>query len=170
MKTIFCFDSSALIRLHNFYGPELIPEIWDELENLFITNQIISHRLVFDELTTNAKNPDNLSKWITSKRQYFKSMTGTQAQYVSEIISEFPGLIDPNSEKDQADPWLIALVLEERKQLGLFASSQEFIVISEESEKSPQKIPSVCKRHNIRHFNLKEFFGFNGWILKLEKP
>jgi len=170
-ETIFCFDSSALIILHKFYGTDVLYEIWEELETLFSNGRIVSHIVVLDELTTNAKKPDDLSRWISQKRQYFKGMTGVQAQYVSSIIEEFPRLIDPNHEKDQADPWLIAQILEERSQpqLGLFGANREFIVVSEESEKNPQKIPAVCKRYDIQHFNLKEFFKFNGWTLRLEK-
>jgi len=170
-EPVFCFDSSALITLHKFYGTDILHEIWEELEILFSKGRIISHILVFDELTTNAKRPDNLSRWISQKRQYFKGITGMQAQYVATIIEQFPRLIDPNHEKDEADPWLIAQILETRSQaqLGLFASNQEFIVVSEESEKRPQKIPAVCEHYGIRHFNLKEFFKYNGWMLRLEK-
>lgn len=170
-ETIFCFDSSALITLHNYYWTDILDDILEELETLFSNGRIVSHKLVFDELTTNARNPDDLSRWISQKRQYFKNMTGEQAKYVASIIKEFPKLIDPNQEKDQADPWLIAQILEDRShpQLGFFGSNRELIVVSQESEKSPQKIPAVCKRYDIQHFNLKEFFKFNGWTLRLNK-
>ena len=170
-ETIFCFDSSALITLHNYYGPDILHEIWEELETLFSNGRIVSHKLVFDELTTKARKPDDLSRWISQKRQYFKNMTGVQAQYVASIIEEFPKLIDPNQEKDQADPWLIAQILKDQSQpqLGFFTSNREFIVVSQESERNPQKIPAVCKRYDIQHFNLKEFFKFNGWTLRLKK-
>ena len=96
---------------------------------------------------------------------------GAVGVFVASIIEEFPRLIDPNHEKDQADPWLIAQILEDRSQpqLGFFESNREFIVVSEESEKSPQKIPAVCNRYDIKHLNLKEFFKFNGWMLQLKK-
>lgn len=170
-EPIFCFDSSALITLHRFYGEDVLHEIWEELETLFSNGRIVSHRLVFDELTTNAKKPDVLSRWISQKRRYFKGMTGVQAQYVASIIKEFPRLIDPSYEKDQADPWLIAQILEERSQsqLAFFGPNREYIIVSEESEKSPQRIPAVCKSFDIQHFNLKQFFKFNGWTLRLDK-
>jgi len=166
---VFCIDSSAFIRLHSFYGPELIPEIWEEFENLFNGDKILSHIIVFEELTTSAKKQDNLSKWITSKRQYFRNMTVTQAQYVSDIIRKFPNLIDQNNEKDQADPWLISLVLEEKSQANLFTLEREYFVVSEESMKSPHRIPAVCQHYGIAHLNLIDFFRFNGWKLKMEK-
>ena len=170
-ETIFCFDSSALITLHNYYWTDILDDILEELETLFSNGRIVSHILVFNELTTKAKKPDDLSRWISQKRQYFKNMTGVQAQYVASIIEEFPGLIDQNREKNQADPWLIAQILEERSrpQLNFLGSNREFIVVSQESKRSPHKIPAVCKRYDIQYLNLKEFFKFNGWTLRLKK-
>ena len=104
IDTVFFFDSSALIDLYRYYGPLIIPEIWVEIDKLFADGKIISHRIVFDELTTRAKRPDNLSKWISSKRNNFEGMTGNQAVHVASIINKFPGLIEWGREKDQADP------------------------------------------------------------------
>jgi hypothetical protein len=99
----------------------------------------------------------------------FKPMTAVQAKYVSSIVNEFPKLIDPYSEKDQADPWLIALVLEERANPTFFNSNTNITIVSQENTLSSCKIPAVCKRHDIQHFNLFDFFNDNGWKLKLEK-
>lgn len=167
--TTFCFDSSAFIDLYRHYGQPLIPEIWVELDKFFADGKIISHKIVFDELTTSSKRPDGLSQWISSKRSSFKDMTGNQALHVASIVKEFPGLIQPEREKDQADPWLIALAIEERAQLKLFTQERDIIIVSQESPIRPQKIPAVCKHYCIQHFNLFEFFNFNGWKLRLEK-
>ena len=167
-EEIFCFDASAFIRLKNFYGQDLIPEIWQELESLFINNKIISHEIVFNELTTSAKK-DALSKWVSAKKIYFKKMSSTQVLHVANIVKIFPGLIDANNEKDQADPWLIALVLEEKPKIDLLTEEKEYIVVSEESIRSPHKIPAVCKYFGIKHFNLKEFFNYNNWQLSMRK-
>jgi hypothetical protein len=169
VDTIFCFDSSALIVLHRYYGQDLISDIWEELEQLFNNNKIISHKIVFDELTTQARNQDSLSKWMSSKRVHFKDKTGTQAKFVESIINKFPKLIDPDREKDEADPWLIALVLEERSQGNLFSPNREYILVSQENVRSPHKIPAVCKHYGIKHQSLKDFFKYLGWQFKLEK-
>ncbi|MFC1970474.1 DUF4411 family protein [Chloroflexota bacterium] len=124
---------------------------------------------VFDELTTNAKRPSSLSKWITSKRGNFRDITGIQAQSVASIINQFPGLIDWKHEKDQADPWLIALVLEQSSQSNLFMPNQEIVIVSQEDKTSTQKIPAVCKHYDIRHFDLFEFFDYNGWKITFNK-
>lgn len=165
---IFCFDSSALIDLHKYYGKQRIPEMWDELEDLFARGKIISHKIVFDELTTQAKKPSELSSWVSSKSSSFRDMTGTQAKYVESIVNQFPRLIDPLCEKDQADPWLVALILEERYRPSLF-QKQEIVMVSQESITSDHKIPAACDFYHIRHFSLFDFFDYNGWKLKFEK-
>jgi len=149
-------------------GEDLIPEIWQELENLFKNEKIISHTVVFEELTTSVKK-DALSKWISSKKRYFKKMSGNQVVLVSNIIKIFPGLIDASNEKDQADPWLVALVLEEKSKLTLFIPEKEYFIVSEEKIGSPHKIPAVCEHFGIKHLSLKDFFKYNGWQLRMQK-
>ena len=168
-ETIFCIDTSALVDLHKYYGQDRMPELWAELDELLHIDKIISHKIVFDELTTNAKRPSSLSRWVTSKRSNFKDMTGIQAQHVASIIIQFPGLIDPKHEKDQADPWLIALVLEQRSQSSLFMPNQEIIMVSQEDKLSTRKIPAVCKHYDIRHLDLFEFFDYNNWAITFQK-
>ncbi len=146
-----------------------MPELWVELDGLLHANKIISHKIVFDELTTNAKRPSSLSKWVTSKRSNFLNMTDIQAQHVASIINKFPGLINHKHEKDQADPWLIALVLEQRSQSNLFMPNQEIIMVSQEDKLSTRKIPAVCKYYSIRHLDLLEFFDYNNWIITFQK-
>jgi hypothetical protein len=167
-EEIFCFDSSSFIILHRFYGEDLIPDIWRELEIYFNNYQIISHEVVFGELTTSTKK-DALSKWASSKKRNFKKMTSNQAIYVSNIVKIFPRLIKANYEKDQADPWLIALVLEEKSNSGLFSSEKEYFIVSEESIDSPNKIPAACKHFGIKHLSLRDFFRYNNWQLRMHK-
>ena len=79
--------------------------------------QIISHRVVFDEISSGAKNPDFITKWIANKRDYFLTRTDAQIIEVQKIVQKFPDLIDPGQEREQADPWLIALAVEKSKEV-----------------------------------------------------
>jgi len=96
-------------------------------------------------------------------------MSGNQVVLVSNIIKIFPGLIDASNEKDQADPWLVALVLEEKSKLTLFIPEKEYFIVSEEKIGSPHKIPAVCEHFGIKHLSLKDFFKYNGWQLRMQK-
>jgi len=156
-NALFCIDASTFITMEKHYPPRLANALWIEFDTLFDQGNIISHSIVFDEITTNSKYADHLTKWILPKRNYFKSFSKVQIQYVPQIIKKFPGLIDANSEKDQADPWLIALAIEmDREQTELFHKKQIVYVVSEESKNSAVKIPAVSMYYGLKSLNLVE--------------
>ncbi len=162
-KIVYFFDSSALITLYQTDLKVLnIPKfIWDNLEELFNQGKILSHRIAYDEMVKNPKNPDWLSTWVGPKKQYFLKETAEQAKTVAKIIAKFPKIINPKQEKEQADPWIIALAKEQNGSRDLF-ETVESVIVSQESSASPQKIPAVCKHLKIRHLSLKQFFEERG--------
>ena len=163
---IFCFDTSAFVDI-NRYLVRLIPQLYPELDKLFNSGRLISHKIAFQEITARSKRPDSLTKWILPKEAFFKDISLRQALLVSEIVQKFPTLIHYNKEKDDADPWLIALVIEQRSRPDLFSSLQEFALVSTESAFIPNRLPEVCKHYSIKHFDLPDFFKANGWSINL---
>ncbi len=164
---IFCLDTSAFVDI-NRYLVRLIPQLYPELDKLFNSGQLISHRIVFEEITTQSKRPDSLTKWILPKEPFFKDISLQQTFLVAEIVRQFPTLIHYNKEKDDADPWLIALVIEQRSKPDLFSSLQDFTIVSTESTFIPNRLPAVCRHYSIKHFDLPEFFAANGWSINLQ--
>jgi len=164
---IFCFDTSAFVDIHRHLA-RLIPQLYPELDKLFNSGRLVSHRIVFQEITTQSKKPDSLTKWIRSKEAFFKDISTQQALLVSEIVQNFPALIHYNKEKDDADPWLIALVIEQRSMPTLFSSLQDFAIVSAESTIIPGRLPEACRYYSIRHLDLPDFFKANGWSLNLQ--
>jgi len=143
-RTLFYIDTSALIRVFRFYPKELVKSMWKRLEKLFTSGIMISHIFVYEEITTEAKNSDFLSKCITPLRSCFKRTTFTQANLVKKIIEEFPGIIDVQKEKNQADPWLIALAIERKGELDLFSSSKKlYLVNTARARKCPNVLFSI---------------------------
>jgi hypothetical protein len=130
--------------------------------------EIISHRLVFEEISIDSKNPDFITTWIADKKEYFLNRTNAQIAEVPKIIKKFPELIDYKYEREQADPWLIALAIEKSKENTLFETCTP-VVVSQEKQNSSKKIPAACKAFNIEHLSLKDFFkeiGLNANISK----
>ena len=99
----------------------------------------------------------------------FFPISNRQGQLALQILQQFPRLIDAQAKKDQADPWVIALILERMEAVGLFGSKSDYVVVSSESERSSHKIPAVCKHFDVRHMNLFQFFADNGWQLTINK-
>ena len=48
---------------------ELPKTLWEHLETMMESGNIISHRLVFNEINSNSKNPDFITKWIANKKK-----------------------------------------------------------------------------------------------------
>lgn len=166
---IFCLDTSAFVDI-NRYLVRLIPQLYPELDKLFNGGRLISHKIVFQEITTRSKKPDSLTKWVLPKEAFFKDISLQQTLLVAEIVQKFPTLIHYNKEKDDADPWLIALVIEQRSMPDLFSSLQDFAIVSTESTFIPNRLPAVCKHYSIKHFDLPDFFKANGWSINLQTP
>jgi len=166
-RLVFCFDTSAFVDI-NRYLAKLIPQLYTELDKLFNSGRLISHEIVYEEITTHSKRPDSLSKWIQPKRAFFKDITLQQTLLVADIVRQFPTLIHYNSEKNDADPWLIATVIEQKSKPDLFSPLQEFVIVSTESVYIPNHLPAVCKHYSIRPFDLPDFFSANGWSINLQ--
>ena len=137
--------------------------MWIELEKMFMSGKLISHEYVYDEFFTESSKPDFISKWIKNRKQYFYSVSDSQIELVQNILKKFPKLIDPEKEKNQADPWIIALAKEKMEELSLFKGRTKIIVVSQEKITSSIKIPAACREFGVQHMNLEEFYKDNNW-------
>ncbi len=136
-----------------------------------MNGRITSHDFVYDEIVPTDKKAakDDLATLISKYKGNFKPITKRQAQLALEIVTIFPHLIDPRSKKDQADRWIVAMVVEMMEEANMFEQDSDFVIVSTESEKSLNKIPAVCKHYRVRHMNLFEFFEDNDWQFSLLK-
>ena len=169
-KRIYCFDASAFITLSRTSDNviEISQKLWEGLEKMMKTGDIISHRIVFDEISSGTKNPDFITKWVVDKQKYFLPRTDAQIVQVPKIVQKFPGLIDYQQEREQADPWLIALAMEKSKEANLF-EIHTCVVVSQESPRSSKKIPEACKAFGVEHLALRQFFDEIGLNAKFSK-
>ena len=168
-KIIYCIDSSALITMQNHYSRRLMPDLWKYLEDLFNDGTLISHNVVFDEIVPKQGTKDSLAKWITPFKGSFQDITQEQLDLLSDILSNFPKLVDEDSEKDQADPYLIAMLVSKMNDLGLFGKESNYVIVSAESERSSIKIPAACRYYDIRHMTINQFFDSIGLQFSVSK-
>ena len=166
---IYCIDASAFITMHRFYSLRLIPDLWIYLEELFKRKKIISHQIVFDEIVPKNGEKDDLAQWLTGFRTNFIPISKRQLELVPDILSNFPKLIDPESEKDQADPWMVAMLIEIMEQYRMFGNQSNYVMVTTESERSSTKLPAACRHYNIRHMNLFQFFRANGFEFTVKR-
>lgn len=169
VREIYCIDASAFITMHRFYPKRLIPDLWAQLEELFKENKILSHQIVFDEIVPKFGQKDDLAQWLNNFKNNFISTSQRQLEIVPIVLRKYPKLIDPESEKDQADPWMIAMLIEIMEQDGLFGDQSIYVMVTTESEKSSTRLPAACKHYKIRHMNLFQFFKANGFEFSVKK-
>jgi hypothetical protein len=166
---IYFIDSSALITVNRFYPKKVFPDLWLYIEELFHQKRIYSHDMVYDEIVPSSGPKDDIGKLISKYKSSFYPITNKQGQLALQILANFPRLIDPRAKKDEADPWIISLVIEKMELVNMFGNASDFVLVSAESEKSDTKIPAVCKHFKVRHMNLFQFFDDNGWKFVMNK-
>ncbi|HEY4754498.1 MAG TPA: hypothetical protein VIH28_00445 [Ignavibacteriaceae bacterium] len=111
---------SLNFSLHSFPNSSLVFEVALHL----------SHDFVYDEIVPDKESKDDLAKLVSNYKECFKPISKRQTQLVPEILALFPQLIDPRSKRDQADPWIIAMVLEIMENISLFGKESDFIIVS----------------------------------------
>lgn len=168
-REIYCIDASAFITMHRFYPMRIIPDLWTHLEELFNQKKILSHQIVFDEIVPKTGKKDDLAQWLSGFRQNFISTSQRQVELVPDILSHFPKLIDPESEKEQADPWMVAMLIEMMEQDGMFGDQSDYVMVTTESEKRTTRLPAACRYYNIPHMNLFQFFKANNFEFSVKK-
>ena len=156
----YVIDTSSLIRLSGF-NRRVFVTLWSNVEDIIDSERLIAPDIVLDDLKVKS---DFISLWAKSHRSLFRKITSTQLKILKDIENRYPQWIDPNSDKNQSDPYIIALALSKKreKQKGLGYSN--VIVVTEES-KDPNrlKIPRVCKDYGVESMNLDEFFQMENW-------
>jgi hypothetical protein len=149
ISDVFCFDTSAFITMKNYYPLNTFVTLWTNLENMISQKTVVSPQEVFIELE---KIDDELLGWVRKNSEVFHELDQEQISFATEIIRDFPKLIDPNKDTSEADPFVIAL-----------AKKESAIVVTQESLSRQNKIPDVCRQKNIQCIPLLQFFNMQNW-------
>jgi hypothetical protein len=161
---MYIFDSGPFITIRH-YPEDLSIDVLNKLEELFVDGHLISHRIVYDELTNRSKTPDMLFKKIQPLKKYFLPIQCEQAQIVTDIVAKFPKLINWKAEQDQADPWLIAIAILKKRS----DEKNNPCLITNESLRKLEKIPDVCKYYQVKHLTLNQFYKKQKWQFRLNR-
>lgn len=142
-QTLFVLDTSAIVDAwRDWYAPEIILPLWDDLEELAGKSIIMIPGAVIIELES---NDDELYKWCKSRERILsKPVTNEVQKILNWISSKYINLSRsgvPRS-KNFADPFVIA-----------FASHFQATVVCHESpsnDMSGPKMPDVIRDMGIR--------------------
>jgi len=140
------FDTSALINpWRNHYPPDRFPSLWNHIDKMIQSGEIVATEMVYHELK---QKDDALLKFVKERDKMFIEVDERQQEHVRTIVNYFPQWIDPNSTKDQADPFVVALAIQ-----------QDLIVVTDEQMPPPGKvkIPKVCNTFGVECLSVLDF-------------
>jgi hypothetical protein len=144
---VYSFDSSAFINpFRRYYPMDLFPRFWAELAARIASGEIIATEVVRDEIDV---KDDELKVWVRAQSGLFVPVDENEQQdRVTEIMTRFPHWVDAEADKNDADPFVIALAMVN----GLTVVADEV----RGSEVNPH-IPYVCAQYGVRCMRVVEF-------------
>lgn len=149
----YSIDTSSLIWAWRFaYPRERFPSVWVQIEALIHSGDLKASPMVLAELE---RQEDELHDWAAAQADLFIDLDDAQQREVREIMAGHPGLVQPDEDRINADPFVIAL-----------ARCRGLAVVSEERRSgnpNTPKIPNVCAAHGVRCVNLLGLMTDLGW-------
>ena len=149
-KKVYCIDTSSLINLmppwkKDIYRRDVFPTLWEKLENMIISDELISPMEVYEEIKV---GQDEIHKWCKKNKKLFKDIDDCQRQKFQDIRNQY----DKNYWSIEtikprwADPWVIALSI-----------CEEAIILADEKN-TPNRIPFISAQFGIKCLELLDFF------------
>lgn len=146
----YVIDSSALFDLKRRYPPTVFKGVWDNFEKMCNSFEIISVREVKIEVE---KGMDWLIDWSKEHSKMFLEPTMEELLYVGELQEKYPNLIDYNSDRPAADPFVIACA----KHYKIKVIQHELI------RNNKQRLPYVAKQEGVECITLTQLFEMEKW-------
>jgi len=167
---LYIIDTSSLIQIKDHYDRRILPGIWKDLEQLIIDQRLIAPEEVKNEILD---GDDSLVKWVHDHARMFYPNGDLIESTQNIVLKTFPKMAKEDSEKPNADPFIVALALtiSEGPQQALISYNP--IVVSDEKSdliKNPslpfsqvKKIPDVCEHFKLKYINHLEMFKIEGF-------
>jgi predicted nucleic acid-binding protein len=155
--TRYVIDTNIIIDLSRRIHPaRLRREANDVMERLLANGSIVSHKEVYLELVSGAKQGDVALAWAKAHQSIFMDLTPSQEEHLVRILVDHPGILDPKKIGHDADPLLVALALD----IG------GVVVTGDGSTRRSGKtqVKDVCDAVGIRCIDVDEFLTENGWL------
>ena len=165
-QVIYCADTSSLITIQRSYPLVISPRLWERLGDLAREGRLVAVREMFNELKRGGD--DEIYQWAEGHRFMFRDPDNEQVEVVKEVINDprFKGIVDPDKETPDADPFVIALAVVEQRRKPIFP--EQWVVVADESRTQPgrkPRIPDICHdpRYQLECIRILDMFQREGW-------
>jgi len=147
---IYSFDTGAFVEFGKHMPPDIAVSLWDLFHEMGKAKTLVVSEEVKDELQ---RQEDAVAKWV-SDRPNLIVPSGEIQGIAAEIIRNHD-IVDSESTKNQADPWVIAL-----------AEARDGSVVATEKRRKPGAhlvgIPDVCDAREIPYYRHLDFLRHEG--------
>lgn len=155
----YCLDTNTWIYLWRYYYPiDVFPSVWKKIEQAIKSGKIKSPKEVFIELEIGR---DDLFDWLKKRKEMFIELDKNQQQHVVRIMEEFPNFVDEDKPIPDADPFVIALAIDQDLTVVTMERSKN---ISKGDKRAKPNIPNICEYLSIPFINkIPDFLRAMGW-------
>lgn len=153
----YSIDTSAILEAwRRQYPPDVIPALWDGLDDLITSGDLRATEEVLHDLE---RKDDEVFQWSRDRRDLFVEVDSPIQSAVKAILRNHRKLLDTRKSRSGADPFVIALA-----QLN-----NATVVTNERTTGRAERpnIPDVCNALRIRCINILELIREQGWVFRL---
>lgn len=146
----YIIDSGIWIHIEKYHRHDVFKKFWSQLDNSIGDGSIITPQEVLDEVETGTMSPVPIGPLLKARNGLIIPLDQPLMNEVTNVLSGCPTLIDPDSEKNGADPFVVALA---KLRGGV-------VVTTEKPRKSPNgkmKVPDACSHFKI---SCLDWYGF----------
>lgn len=136
----YCVDTSGwLDGWQRNYPPDVFPTLWSRVDVAIEVGDIFSSEEVYIELQ---KKDDEIHDWMKARKEMLVPLTESIQTIASDLLSEFPRLVDTLRNRSKADPFVIATAIDRKAT----------VVTGEPvtGNMTKPRIPDVCNVRGLR--------------------
>jgi hypothetical protein len=154
----YVIDASTWIRLWRNHPPDIFGHLWEQLDASVAAGEVISPEEALRELE---RGSDDLAETLAGRSGLaglFAPLDEALMAAVSTVLTVLPDLVDENSERNRADPFVVALA---RLRGGTVVTDERF----RRGPTGRPRIPDACAHLGIECLDWFGFLRAVGWRL-----
>lgn len=157
---LYVVDTSVWIDLVPF-RPPIFVTLWARIEALVTDGRLVVPEEVDHELNP---SPDQPAQWVHDHPQIHRS-TAESWERAREVADRYPALVNLAKPRGTADPFVVAVAIEERERADAGLWPREVVVVTNETSRLPGRvaIPDACAGYGIRSVDMYGWFSAEGW-------
>lgn len=151
----YCIDTNVIVSFlsetdDEYYGADIFPDHWRQIESLIASSEIIAPRQVERELEGHASKRAKVGPWLGKHRYMFRDIQcDEQLQLAKQIVNRYPVYSKTVNYLGDLEVMTLAGALR-LKVITLELPEQQ------SGQKRP-KIPNVCREFNIDSLSVAGF-------------